>query len=72
MGTIESGYLFLNTPKRQIVFNEKLNLFEEEEMLKDDGCQSKKLKLKRHYPTQWVKRHNSVEIFYDFFTCYFE
>ncbi|XP_050054933.1 52 kDa repressor of the inhibitor of the protein kinase-like [Aphis gossypii] len=66
MGTIESGYLFLNTPKRQIVFSEKLNLFKEEEKLKDDGCQSKKLKLKRLCPTRWVERHNSVEIFYDF------
>ncbi|CAH1714311.1 unnamed protein product, partial [Aphis gossypii] len=57
MGTIESGYLFLNTPKRQIVFSEKLNLFKEEEKLKDDGCQSKKLKLKRLCPTRWVERH---------------
>jgi len=71
MGTIESVYLFLNTPKRQTVFSKKLDLFKLEETSKENGCLSKKQKLKRLCPTRWVERHNSVEIFYDFLPVIF-
>lgn len=66
MGTIESVYLFLNTPKRQTVFSKNLDLYKLEETSKEDGCLSKKQKLKRLCPTRWVERYNSVEIVYDF------
>ncbi|XP_025191890.1 52 kDa repressor of the inhibitor of the protein kinase-like [Melanaphis sacchari] len=66
MGTIESIYLFFNTPKRQKFFTEQLEMFKKEESMKDDGCHSNKEKLKRLCPTRWVDRHSSVETIYDF------
>lgn len=66
MGTIESIYLFFNTPKRQKFFTEQLEMFKKEESMKEDGCHSNKEKLKRLCPTRWVDRHSSVETIYDF------
>jgi len=61
MGTIESIYVFLNTPKRQFEFTKHLNKFKE-----DTSFSSQKEKLKRLYPTRWTERHNSIDVFYDF------
>ncbi|KAL4153318.1 hypothetical protein QTP88_001151 [Uroleucon formosanum] len=66
MGTIESIYLFFNTPKRQKFFTEQLEMFKKEESMKEDGCHSNEEKLKRLCPTRWVDRHSSVETNYDF------
>ncbi|KAF0707053.1 52 kDa repressor of the inhibitor of the protein kinase-like [Aphis craccivora] len=66
MGTIESIYLFFNTPKRQKFFTEQLEMFKKEESMKEDGCHSNKEKLKRLCPTRWIDRHSSVETIYDF------
>lgn len=61
MGTVESIYAFLNTPKRQFEFTKHLNKFKE-----DNSCFSQKEKLKRLCPTRWTERHNSIDVFYDF------
>lgn len=46
MSTINSVYLFFNTPKRQKLFTKKLELFKEEENLKVDRCRSDEKKTK--------------------------
>lgn len=45
MGTIESIYLFFNTPKRQKFITEQWEMFKKEESMKEDGCHSNKEKL---------------------------
>lgn len=46
LGTVESGYLFFNTPKRKTFFSEQLETFKQKEAIKKDGCLSKKRKIK--------------------------
>lgn len=54
MGTISSVYKFLNTPKRQIVLKDCINLLVPE---------SNRNRLRQMCPTRWVERHDSVLVF---------
>ncbi|CAH1102303.1 unnamed protein product [Psylliodes chrysocephalus] len=54
LGTIEKAYCFFNSPKRENVLHQKIELL---------CTETKKHGLKRLCPTRWVARHDAVLIF---------